>query len=141
MRLFSPINLATNSFTGTIRTIDPECVTIETHLGPIRSSRRQAMDAMDCGDTVQLVIRPENISVVDDHSTVENQIEAKVNREVFVGSEHKLLVKPIADVGTELMIKVHSHSADAVLDRNGIIKVGWESKDCWLIHSTQNGRN
>jgi len=122
-----------NLIKGVIRTMDTEWITVETPLGSIRSLRSQATMHLDSGETVQVVIRPENMAVIGNDSKADNQIEARVNREVFVGSEHKLLVKPVNDPESELMVKVHSFNADSVFDRNRTVKIGWDGKDSWII--------
>ncbi len=129
-----------NLIYGTVGKIDAESVTIETRLGAIRSVRRLTLDHLNCGDPILLVIRPENITLTDGDAMMDNLIEATVNREVFVGSEHKLLARPAADPESELMVKVHSFNTDSPLDRNRAIKIGWAGKNCWLIHADNSGR-
>ena len=137
---FRPENLFVARFMGENNLIggrlawrNGDQVGIETPLGEIRSRAVGLGDEHPAGSAVSLVVRPENIFVTDEGGAEDmNCLDAEVVREVFIGSEDKLIVRPRNHPGMEIMVKIHSEAGrDARAGQK--IRIGWRAKNGWVI--------
>jgi spermidine/putrescine transport system ATP-binding protein len=123
-----------NLIQGVLRELDGERAIIRTSLGDMRSTVNDSARSLSPGEEVILVVRPENIVLAGEGGRREgNSIPVVVDREVFVGSENKLLLAPEAEPSLELMMKIHSYGVEGELKAGNKIKVGWRAEDCWLV--------
>jgi spermidine/putrescine transport system ATP-binding protein len=129
-----------NLIAGRITRRDGDQVTVETPLGEVRSRAMGLEDGDAAGGTVSLVVRPENIFVIEgDVPGDVNGFEAEVVREVFIGSEDKLIVRPKNHPQGEIMVKIHSDSGrDARAGQK--IRIGWRAENGWLIAGADPAR-
>jgi ABC-type Fe3+/spermidine/putrescine transport system ATPase subunit len=129
-----------NLIAGRIARRDGDHVTVETPLGEVHSRAMGLEDGDAAGGAVSLVVRPENIFVIEgDVPGDVNGFEAEVVREVFIGSEDKLIVRPKNHPQGEIMVKIHSDSGrDARAGQK--IRIGWRAENGWLIAGADPAR-
>jgi spermidine/putrescine transport system ATP-binding protein len=106
---------------------------VETPVGTLHSSAAGLRDGDEAGAAVSVIVRPENIVVLEGGGPeAANTLEAEVVREVFIGSEDKLIVRPRECPGMEIMVKIRSDAGlDARAGQN--VRIGWRAENCWLI--------
>jgi spermidine/putrescine ABC transporter ATP-binding subunit len=122
-----------NLIGGSLSARSGDLVQVQTPMGTLHSCSAGLGQDDAVGTQVSLVVRPENIVLLNDEdSGAMNALEAEVVREVFIGSEDKLIVRPRNCPGMEIMVKIHSDTA--VGARSGQrIRIGWRAENCWLI--------
>jgi spermidine/putrescine transport system ATP-binding protein len=137
---FRPENLFVARFMGENNLIEGRLarrngdqVSVETPLGEVRSRAAGLDDKFPAEGMVSLVVRPENIFMVEGDAPGDvNCLDAEVVREVFIGSEDKLIVRPQNHPGVEIMMKIHSGAGrDARAGQK--IRIGWRAENGWLI--------
>jgi spermidine/putrescine transport system ATP-binding protein len=120
-----------NLIEGNITAVTDAEVRAATGFGELRSCRDGLTARPAAADPVALVIRPENIHVVEG-GDVDNAVDCLVVRDVFIGSENKLIVSPRGCPDIEIMVKAHSTSSLGTFTGSPI-RIGWRKEDCWLI--------
>ena len=129
-----------NLIAGRITRRDGDQVRVQTPLGEIRSRAAGLDDRAPADGTVSLVVRPENIFVMEEDAPPDaNCLEAEVVREVFIGSEDKLIVRPGNHPDTEIMVKVHS-DAGRNARAGQKVRIGWRAENGWLIPGAEPAR-
>jgi spermidine/putrescine transport system ATP-binding protein len=122
-----------NLISGKLKGRDGGRLLVQTPVGELVTTAAGLSGGEQPGTEVSVVVRPENILVLTDrNSDAPNSLEAEIVREVFIGSEDKLIVRPKDCPEMEIMVKIHS---DAGLGgRSGrLIRLGWRAENCWII--------
>ena len=76
---------------------------------------------------MSMMIRPENITIVQDHGNFENTIIGVIETLAFKGSTTEYVVKADA---TEIKLQIQGRSQFRQGDR---VSIAWRSEDCYLI--------
>ena len=123
-----------NLIEGNITAVAEAEVRVTTRCGELRSCMDGLPGRPSAADAVALVIRPENIRIFEagEKGDGDNVVDCVVVRDVFIGSENKLIVSPRECPELEIMVKAHSTSNLRALTGSPL-RVGWRREDCWLI--------
>jgi len=143
---FRPRNLFVARFMGENNLVEgrlarreADTAWVRTPFGEVRSSTAGLDEQVPADGAVGLVVRPENILVIEGDAPADlNCLDAEVVREVFIGSEEKLIVRPIEHPAMEIMMKTHS-SAGRDARAGEKIRIGWKPQNGWLIPAATEG--
>ena len=108
---------------------------IETAVGRFAIAPAPDLAAGRAGDPARLVIRPEAIRLATDGLSLGNRMVARIEEINFVGPVSHVLVRPIAQPETALMIKLASRSGGLPLAEGEEIVIGWNAEDCHMVAS------
>ena len=127
---FHPASVFAATFLGESNILSVTVVTEQPTAavtGPLETTIRcAAASPVPCGDTLQILVRPESIGMLEAGQTAGNMLEGRVHETIFLGSATRYLVR-LAD-GTDIVVKQPSSSGSPGCASGDLVRIGWEAE-------------
>ena len=114
-----------NTFTGTVKEINGNKVSVQTDSGEIIQANPIAVS--NVGEKTTVSLRPERV-IINPGTDVENQFECNVQEIIYHGDHTRLRVSLLNN--SDFILKIPNSEKNSNISTDDKIKLGWSSVHC-----------
>jgi putative spermidine/putrescine transport system ATP-binding protein len=120
-----------NLFEGRVLRVDASASSAEIDIGGGHTMRAALRGALQPGQPVTCMVRPESMRLLADSASADNVLAAKIDTRIMVGGITRSYVE--LATGTRALAVMLTNRGDRALARGDVVRCGWSAADTVII--------